>query len=48
MATAADTSRIESVDIVRGAAMILMALDHTRDFLGFGANPVDLATTSNI
>jgi uncharacterized membrane protein len=26
--------------------MILMALDHTRDFLGVGANPVDLATTT--
>jgi uncharacterized membrane protein len=46
MATAAQTSRIGAVDIVRGAAMILMALDHTRDFLGFGANPVDLASTT--
>jgi len=27
--------------------MILMALDHTRDFLGVGANPVDLATTTS-
>ena len=26
--------------------MILMALDHTRDFLGVSANPVDLATTT--
>lgn len=34
------------MDIVRGTAMILMALDHTRDFLGFGVNPVDLATTT--
>jgi hypothetical protein len=26
--------------------MILMALDHTRDFLGTNANPVDIATTT--
>lgn len=40
------TARIEALDSVRGLAMILMALDHTRDFLGFGVNPVDLATTT--
>jgi len=39
-------TRIAAVDIVRGLAMILMALDHTRDFLGVNANPVDLATTT--
>lgn len=39
--------RIESVDIVRGIAMILMALDHVRDFLGNpGLSPTDLATTT--
>jgi uncharacterized membrane protein len=40
-------TRIESVDLVRGLIMILMALDHTRDFFGtLGASPTDLATTT--
>jgi uncharacterized membrane protein len=39
--------RIESVDILRGAVMILMALDHTRDFLGVtSVSPTDLAQTT--
>ncbi len=43
----ANRPRLESVDVVRGVIMILMALDHTRDFLAYpGLNPTDLASTS--
>src|SRR5579862_5589576 len=46
---ASASSRIQSVDVLRGAIIILMALDHVRDFTSVAAMsflPTDLARTT--
>jgi len=48
-ALAGERRRVQSIDILRGLVIVIMVLDHVRDYLhvtGCCANPLDAATTT--